>query len=558
MMKVSTEVAAALCALATDRPRSRRSTPRTHLGRGVALRALPRPSISHGRTIMATLVKRALRLAGPAIVLATALLAPHDGRAETFYYDAPLVFTRATYAPAPQATPISNFLFNGAEPNGSDEARFVSSEAGPASAFAKAARGPKGMEALAAAAGDATASARSFVRGVVNDPQNRPFVVWQVGFRAASSATVPGQAGWDVGICEWNGGYGSVITDGNDRVISHGGLGCGHRYFQSSASVQGTQSGGYRAEHTVIENGEVARKEVSDGSIVSTSQDSWLVGEIVVPNGAELVAWIHATTSAHLGSGATFITTPGKGEADVAAADPTSILTPHPDNPDVSITWHAEEAPPGPPFGGFGAEDLAALGIDPQPFLDMGLLESDPPAPELPCTGGTPLSDAKLTMSEGGAVDRSKLHLQGEIALLPLPLDPPFDPVARGARALLTDGSGNVLLDETVPGGAFDRATSTGWRHKEGGRSWVYTRPVGQGIHRLALKQVARTDDVYTFVVDARLDETPVPTAADLPLEATLVIDAPVAEDGQCGSAQFGGATGPACEAKKGPRLVCK
>lgn len=557
MMKFSQDVAAALCARATARSRSPR-TRRIRLGHRVILRALPRAPISQQvGMIMAALVKRALRLGGPAaLVLVMALLRATGARAGTTFYDAPLVFARASYYTG-TPPPISSFNFAGSEPNGGHAARSATSSAGPAYSFGTAARGRNGLQAITASAGDSAAGAQSYVRGVVSDPQNRPFVVAQVYFRAASSAAWPGQAGWEVIICGWNGTYGLVNTDGNGTVTGHGGLGCGERYFHSMARVRSENGGGYHAEHIVFENGEVARREISNNSVVQTSQDSWLVGEIVVPNGTELVVWIHATSSTH-GSGATVITG-GGGVGNDIAADVGSILVPHPDNPDASITWYAEEAPPGPPFGGFGPEDLAARGIDPQPFIDLGLFESEPPAPDVPCTGGTPLADVKLTMSEGDAVDRSKLHLQGKIALLPLPLDPPFDPIARGARVLLEDGSGDVLLDETLPGGAYDRTTSTGWRHKDGGKSWVYVRPTSAGIHHLVLKRTPRSENVYAFAADARLEGTPVPSPAELPLTATLVIDAPVAEDGQCGTVQFGaGPSTPACEVRKGPRLVCK
>lgn len=571
MLKVSQDVAAALCARATPHyaklaeepcrgwmnlsrsPRTRR----IRLGHPVGLVSLAQASISrNGRMILATL-NRALRLGGPAaLVLAIALLRVTDARAGTTFYDAPLVFTRAShYTGTPP--PISNFHFAGSEPNGGHAAATATSAAGPAYSFAQSAKGPTGMQAIAASAGDSAGGAQTFIRGVVSDPQNRPFVVWQVWFGAASRASWPGQAGWEVLICEWSGAYGLVKTDDEGKVTGSAGLGCGQVYFRSLARVRSENGGGYYAEHIVFENGEVARREISNYDVVQSSQDSWLVGEIVVPNGTELMAWIYANSSTH-GSGATVVKTRGGLGNGIAEDDDVgSILAPHPDNADAAITWYAEEAPPGPPFGGFGPEDLVERGIGAEPFIDLGLFESEPPAPEVPCTGGTPLSDVKLTMSKGGAVDEAKLHLRGKITLLPLPLDPPFDPVARGARAFLADTSG-VLLDETLPGGAFDRATSTGWKHRQGGKSWVYTRPASEGIHRLTFKRIPKTENVYAFTLDAWV-ATSVPTPAELPLEATLVIDAPVAKDGQCGTVQFGpGPSTPACEIRKGARLVCE
>lgn len=74
-----------------------------------------------------------------------------------------------------------------------------------------------------------------------------------------------------------------------------------------------------------------------------------------------------------------------------AAIDP--VITPHPDNPDVIV--EIVGVPDGPigrrPYDGISAEDLAARGIDPRPFINLRFVR--PTAPEdtvLPSTTATP------------------------------------------------------------------------------------------------------------------------------------------------------------------------
>jgi hypothetical protein len=68
----------------------------------------------------------------------------------------------------------------------------------------------------------------------------------------------------------------------------------------------------------------------------------------------------------------------GAAYGGTAAIDP--VVTPHPDNPDVIVEVDAPDGPTGRrPLDGFSAEDLAARGIDPQPFIALGFV--DPPTP---------------------------------------------------------------------------------------------------------------------------------------------------------------------------------
>jgi hypothetical protein len=142
---------------------------------------------------------------------------------------------------------------------------------------------------------------------------------------------------------------------------------------------------------------------------------------------------------------------------------------------------------------------------------------------------------------------------------LPSPVDPPFDPVARGARVRVEDQSGEAILDDTVPGGAFDPATSVGWRHDPDRGRWVFTHPGRHGIRQLILKRDASAQNDVRFMAKVHLPSASVPTTERLPLRGTMVVEAPVAREGQCGEIAFGGGQDAiACPVHEAARLVCR
>jgi hypothetical protein len=168
------------------------------------------------------------------------------------------------------------------------------------------------------------------------------------------------------------------------------------------------------------------------------------------------------------------------------------------------------------------------------------------------------LARPRLALRASVPPARSELRLKGQIALSPAP-ESPFDPIVSGARVLLEDATGGIVLDETVPGGAFDPDTLIGWRHDTETGRWIYAAPPSQGVQRLVLRRVAGRDDAYRFRLKASLVPTALPTPEELPLKATLVLDPPVARNGQCGEAYFGGGpSGPECSTYGESRLVCR
>jgi hypothetical protein len=133
-----------------------------------------------------------------------------------------------------------------------------------------------------------------------------------------------------------------------------------------------------------------------------------------------------------------------------------------------------------------------------------------------------------------------------------VPSEPPIDPVANGVRILLANKLPSApLIDVTVPGGE-------GWKVNTRGTSFRYRNKAGyQGITKVRVRMPARRPGRVKFRVVGKnlyfdqLDEQE--------LTGTLVIDAPIAIDGQCGEAIFPNALGGACKrSRNGARLVCR
>ncbi|HEV7734770.1 MAG TPA: hypothetical protein VGR62_21545 [Candidatus Binatia bacterium] len=183
-----------------------------------------------------------------------------------------------------------------------------------------------------------------------------------------------------------------------------------------------------------------------------------------------------------------------------------------------------------------------------------------------PCTNIAPTGQekAKLTLSKllAPANDES---VSFSSFFTNLPTSPTIDPVANGARFLIVDSTGATPVDIIIPGGAYDAATKSGWKVNGSGTSWTYKNsgtivPLVNGMTKVAIKAITKTPGKYKTQVKGRNGNYPV-NPANLPLVPTIVIDAPVADTGQCGEAMFP-ATPPAkpsCAAVSGGRTVkCK
>jgi hypothetical protein len=122
-----------------------------------------------------------------------------------------------------------------------------------------------------------------------------------------------------------------------------------------------------------------------------------------------------------------------------------------------------------------------------------------------------------------------------------MPSVPPIDPLDNGFRFVVSDAQDDVVIDATVPPGAYSPVTRNGWR--DNGRGGFFYKnndgPLNDGIFAVTVNELRSKPGTFQFRVRAKAGSYAV-APADLPLAVTVVLDPPTAETtGQCSEAQY-------------------
>jgi hypothetical protein len=177
-----------------------------------------------------------------------------------------------------------------------------------------------------------------------------------------------------------------------------------------------------------------------------------------------------------------------------------------------------------------------------------------------PCTNGAGATRPTLTASKLLAPPGDdKLSIKGQAVV---PTTPTLDPLSRGVRVLLSGTTGTTLLDATIPGGAYDSLSKTGWKVNGSHTSWTYKSPgTGtDGIDKVSVKVDPNVPGAIKFGVKGKHGSYPV-AATEVPVTATLVLDVPRAIGGQCVEERFPAVppASPSCALRSGgATLKCK
>jgi hypothetical protein len=163
-----------------------------------------------------------------------------------------------------------------------------------------------------------------------------------------------------------------------------------------------------------------------------------------------------------------------------------------------------------------------------------------------PCTnvfnGGVFANKDKLTATKLLApTGDDKLKLKG---LLIVPTTPVIEPDVRGFRLLLQTQDGSVVFDTTIPPGTYSTATRAGWKANGTRTKFLYKNsgnptPLINGIAKISLGLSSKTPGLLKFSISGKNGAYGQIAPADLPVKATLVIDVPTAETGQCGETDY-------------------
>lgn len=141
------------------------------------------------------------------------------------------------------------------------------------------------------------------------------------------------------------------------------------------------------------------------------------------------------------------------------------------------------------------------------------------------------------------------------VTLQSLPTSPTLNPLANGVRVILENlDASTTMFDATIPGGDYSKVTKIGWRVNRAGTSFTYKNASLTPISGIIAVNVKRLATGRTKVTVRGKKSSYVVPAPDNALRATVVLDPPTAETGQCGEASFLACT----RNPPGSRLVCK
>jgi hypothetical protein len=211
-----------------------------------------------------------------------------------------------------------------------------------------------------------------------------------------------------------------------------------------------------------------------------------------------------------------------------------------------------------PDGDGDGVCDVADLcPVEPDPGQQDGDADGLGDACD-PCTNGVTVQKPKIKIANFlTAPGDDTFSFNGVLDFATAPL---LDPVVRGARVILEDGAG-VRFDVSVPPGAYDPTTRTGWLPNGARTAFTFrsASSVGGVLDKLKLSRTTARPDVIKFTMSGKKGAQAA-SAVVPPLAATIVLDAPTAATGECGEVDFSGPSpAPACAMnRRGSTLGCK
>ncbi len=119
----------------------------------------------------------------------------------------------------------------------------------------------------------------------------------------------------------------------------------------------------------------------------------------------------------------------------------------------------------------------------------------------------TPRKGATLQVAKlGSPAGDETLALKGKALI---PTTPAIDPVATGVRVALAQANGldddQILYDVTIPGGAYDSMTKSGWKSNSKHTAFNYANPAGVlGITNVAIKIAGKAPALTTVTVKGK------------------------------------------------------
>lgn len=174
-----------------------------------------------------------------------------------------------------------------------------------------------------------------------------------------------------------------------------------------------------------------------------------------------------------------------------------------------------------------------------------------------PCTSGAAVLAGRLALS-GFLTDPGddSMRFTGRFAI---PTATALDPRTRGMRLVVEDALGKVLLDKTLPAGAWNEASGRGWTRSTSGRVHKFADlSPGASVSFVRMRQPLSSPTLVRFSIRAEAGGFSVRPLAE-PIRATVVLEPPRASGGACPQFAFGSPPTETCESDEtGDELVCK
>lgn len=173
-----------------------------------------------------------------------------------------------------------------------------------------------------------------------------------------------------------------------------------------------------------------------------------------------------------------------------------------------------------------------------------------------PCTSGSGITGGRIQiagfLTEPGD---DSIRFVGKFAV---PTPTSLAPLARGLRLVVEDAEGAVLLDESLPAGAYSAAAGRGWTANatQQRHTWRDQSP-GALVTRVRLRRSAANPKLVRFLVRAAGGAFAVRPLAE-PIRASIVLDPPRAAGEGCPQFGFGAPPPETCAFDEtGDRLAC-
>jgi hypothetical protein len=150
-----------------------------------------------------------------------------------------------------------------------------------------------------------------------------------------------------------------------------------------------------------------------------------------------------------------------------------------------------------------------------------------------------PANLAKISNNLSNATDRLKIQAD---FVLPTSTFAALNPLANGATVTVVDGDSNVIIDQAIPAGAFDRDAGFGWTSNAVGTHWLFRdinagSPETSGIsHVLIIDENDLQPHQVRVKILGRRGDFPLPPDAALPLQTSVTVDN---DTGDCGASAY-------------------